>query len=245
MTFGINEVYNETKNDNAWGTGIYTYASMSHYITYKEFNDVKDYLANNKIETFKIKFDEGISVEEPVKESNAIAAQGKFICFFKYLVEKGIDGSKASGRTPIEFSEEDLKNSAFTKDSTTGLFINSKVFDVPETSKADIYKTIKLYLLEMKVTEKYFTLDFPPDKLVVSFPFTVGDPKYGKAEITFDIKDNKFRKTTTKIEYSEDLINWDTPELTGDMSIIKWYNEKIDTFNLEITTKFAKKDTDW
>lgn len=244
LKFIANEVSNQTKIDHLLGTGLWTTVVLSCSINNKDLAAIKDSLTQKAIDAVRIILTNNVMIDNPVKENLGNKMMKKFICFFNFLDEKGIDLTGTSKKIDIEkFNTPEYQNLLVKKDSISGKFVYSEIFEVKNTTKEEIYKRIKLNQLQEVL--KYITVDFAPEKIVLNYPFNVGTPRYGQCTQTFEIKDNKFRYTISDIEYSEDSINWEKPEATGDITIIKWTSDNIPIWNKEFKEKIIDSKSDW
>lgn len=137
---------------------------------------------------------------------------------------------------------------ALSKDSLTGRWGYSDVFEIPNVPQAELYKRIRSGYIR---DQKSIQFDEAPNRVVIRYQFQMGGYKYGQATETFDFKDGKVRWTIGDISVffnAHSTSVWKSLEEANDKSALKWWNERMPATRKHVLDKLtvsASSGSDW
>ena len=88
LKFIASEATNETKASGLSGKLITT-VTLSCEIKSEDLQSIKDALTGKLIDAVRVKLENGLIINQNVKEKNGDRAKNKSVCFFNFLQEKG------------------------------------------------------------------------------------------------------------------------------------------------------------
>ena len=88
LKFVADEATNQTKAGSLSGTMITT-VELASYIKSENLQAVKDALTNKVIDATRIKLENGVVIDQSVKEKKGEKMKEKAVCFFSFLQDKG------------------------------------------------------------------------------------------------------------------------------------------------------------
>ena len=128
---------------------------------------------------------------------------------------------------------------ALSKDSVTGKWGYTEVFEMPGVPQAELYKRIRSGYIR---DQKSIQFDEAPSRVVIRYQFQMGGYKYGQTTETFDFKDGKVRWAIGDISVffnAHSTSVWKSLETANDKSALKWWNERMPATRKNVLDKLA------
>lgn len=126
-----------------------------------------------------------------------------------------------------------------SKDSLTGKWGYTEVFEIPDVPQAELYKRIRSGYVR---DQKSIQFDEAPNRVVIRYQFSMGGYKYGQVTETFDFKDGKVRWAISDISVFFNATStsiWKSLESANDKSAIKWWNERMPATRKHVLDKLT------